>query len=60
MAPTLTLKSGTSWPDAWRRCLAVAPEAFRDDRVLLLVRAVTRGPQGERLPGNFPEYQLLP
>jgi acyl-CoA reductase-like NAD-dependent aldehyde dehydrogenase len=26
----------------------------------LLVRAVTRGPQGERLPGNFPEYQLLP
>ena len=26
----------------------------------LLVRAVTRGPAGERLPGNFPEYQLLP
>jgi acyl-CoA reductase-like NAD-dependent aldehyde dehydrogenase len=26
----------------------------------LLVRAVTRGPEGERLPGNFPEYQLLP
>ncbi|MDX2863157.1 aldehyde dehydrogenase family protein, partial [Streptomyces scabiei] len=31
---TLTLKSGTAWTDAWRRCLAVAPEAFRDDRVL--------------------------
>jgi acyl-CoA reductase-like NAD-dependent aldehyde dehydrogenase len=26
----------------------------------LLVRAVTIGPEGERLPGNFPEYQLLP
>ncbi|MEV5146495.1 aldehyde dehydrogenase family protein [Streptomyces sp. NPDC052727] len=26
----------------------------------LLVHAVTRGPAGERLPGNFPEYQLLP
>ncbi len=26
----------------------------------LLVRSVTRGPAGERLPGNFPEYQLMP
>jgi acyl-CoA reductase-like NAD-dependent aldehyde dehydrogenase len=26
----------------------------------LLVRAVTQGPVGERLPGNFPEYQLMP
>ncbi|MGW0417216.1 aldehyde dehydrogenase family protein, partial [Streptomyces collinus] len=26
----------------------------------LLVRAVTQGPAGERLPGNFPEYQLMP
>ncbi|MFB9717720.1 aldehyde dehydrogenase family protein [Planobispora longispora] len=26
----------------------------------LLVRAVTRGPEGERLPGNFPDYTLLP
>ncbi|MCJ0874427.1 hypothetical protein [Streptomyces sp. AP-93] len=26
----------------------------------LLVRAVTHGPGGERLPGNFPEYQLMP
>lgn len=26
----------------------------------LLVRAVTRGPAGERLPGNFPEYHLMP
>jgi hypothetical protein len=34
--PALTLKAGTSWSDAWRRCLAVAPEAFRDDRVLNL------------------------
>jgi acyl-CoA reductase-like NAD-dependent aldehyde dehydrogenase len=36
MAPSLILKPGTSWSDAWQRCLAVAPEAFRDDRVLNL------------------------
>ncbi|WP_420000146.1 aldehyde dehydrogenase family protein [Streptomyces boninensis] len=32
----LILKPGTSWADAWRRCGEVAPEAFRDDRVLNL------------------------
>ncbi|MER0241076.1 aldehyde dehydrogenase family protein [Streptomyces sp. HSW2009] len=26
----------------------------------LLVRAVTEGPTGERLPGNFPDYHLMP
>ncbi|MEV4064586.1 aldehyde dehydrogenase family protein [Nonomuraea dietziae] len=26
----------------------------------LLVRAVTQGPSGERLPGNFPGYTMLP
>lgn len=26
----------------------------------LLVRAVTRGPTGERMPGNFPEYRQMP
>lgn len=26
----------------------------------LLVRAVTEGPAGERLPGNFPDYHLMP
>jgi hypothetical protein len=26
----------------------------------LLVRAVTQGPVGKRLPGNFPEYHLMP
>jgi hypothetical protein len=25
-----------------------------------LVRAVTAGPEGERLAGNFPDYTLLP
>lgn len=35
-APTLALKPGTAWPDAWQRCLTAAPEAFRDDRVLNL------------------------
>ncbi|MQY10109.1 NAD/NADP-dependent betaine aldehyde dehydrogenase [Streptomyces sp. RB5] len=33
---TLFLKPGTAWEDAWRRCLATAPEAFHDDRVLNL------------------------
>ncbi|MFC5719330.1 aldehyde dehydrogenase family protein [Streptomyces gamaensis] len=37
MAPTpLLLKPGTEWSAAWQRCLAAAPEAFRDDRVLNL------------------------
>lgn len=26
----------------------------------LLIRAVTEGPRGERLPGNFPDYRLQP
>ncbi|MGH3311551.1 MAG: aldehyde dehydrogenase family protein, partial [Streptomyces sp.] len=26
----------------------------------LLIRAVTEGPSGERLPGNFPDYRLQP
>lgn len=33
---TLALKPGTAWQDAWHRCLAAAPEAFQDDRVLNL------------------------
>lgn len=32
--------------------------AFAGDE--LLVRAVTRGPAGERLPGNFPDRHLMP
>ncbi|MBH1938230.1 aldehyde dehydrogenase family protein [Streptomyces sp. AV19] len=39
MAPTLNslvLRPGAEWDSAWRRCLALAPEAFRDDRVLNL------------------------
>ncbi|MFE0382701.1 hypothetical protein ACFW1F_01235 [Streptomyces bungoensis] len=32
----------------------------RPARHPLLVRAVTQGPAGELLPGNFPEYQLMP
>ncbi|WP_055493836.1 aldehyde dehydrogenase family protein [Streptomyces sp. TP-A0356] len=53
MAPTLTLKSGTSWADAWRRCLAVAPEAFRDDRVLNLWDSSWQ-PDGRALPATSP------
>ncbi|MBH5132837.1 aldehyde dehydrogenase family protein [Streptomyces sp. NPDC048405] len=49
----LTLKSGTSWADAWRRCRAVAPEAFRDDRVLNLWDAGWRA-DGRVLPATSP------
>ncbi|MFC4496143.1 aldehyde dehydrogenase family protein [Streptomyces ovatisporus] len=35
--PTLALKPGTAWSDAWRRCRDLAPEAFAGDgRVLAL------------------------
>ncbi|MEU4089224.1 aldehyde dehydrogenase family protein [Streptomyces aureus] len=49
----LVLKSGTSWTDAWRRCLAVAPEAFRDDRVLNLWDSGWRA-DGRVLPATSP------
>ncbi len=49
----LTLKSGTSWADAWRRCRSVAPEAFRDDRVLNLWDAGWRA-DGRVLPATSP------
>ncbi|MFH9013099.1 aldehyde dehydrogenase family protein [Streptomyces sp. NPDC017943] len=53
MTPTLILKPGTAWSDAWQRCLAVAPEAFRDDRVLTLWNAGWR-PDGRVLPAVSP------
>ncbi|MEV3861696.1 aldehyde dehydrogenase family protein, partial [Streptomyces sp. NPDC050095] len=58
MPTTLTptrpvLKAGTSWPDAWRRCLAVAPEAFRDDRVLNYWNGVWHA-DGRVLPATSP------
>ncbi|MEU5540666.1 aldehyde dehydrogenase family protein, partial [Streptomyces sp. NPDC020362] len=53
MAPTLTVKTGTSWSEAWRRCLAVAPEAFRDDRVLNLWNTAWRA-DGRALPATSP------
>ncbi|MFJ8790317.1 aldehyde dehydrogenase family protein [Streptomyces sp. NPDC102462] len=51
--PTLTLKPGTSWNDAWRRCLALAPEAFRDDGVRNLWGAAWQ-PEGHALPATTP------
>ncbi|WP_093797985.1 aldehyde dehydrogenase family protein [Streptomyces sp. Wb2n-11] len=53
MAPTLTLKPGTAWSDAWRRCAAVAPEAFRDDRVLNLWASAWK-PDGRALAATSP------
>ncbi|WP_329473310.1 aldehyde dehydrogenase family protein [Streptomyces sp. NBC_01723] len=51
--PGLTLKSGTAWADAWQRCRTVAPEAFRDDRVLNLWDAGWRA-DGRVLPATSP------
>ncbi|MWA14815.1 aldehyde dehydrogenase family protein [Streptomyces sp. BA2] len=57
MAPTLTnprvLKAGTAWNDAWRRCIAAAPEAFRDDRVLNLWNGTWQA-DGRALPATSP------
>ncbi|MEU2165644.1 aldehyde dehydrogenase family protein [Streptomyces chengbuensis] len=51
--PTLTLKPGTSWADAWQCCLTVAPEAFRDDRVLNLWDGRWQA-DGRALPATSP------
>ncbi|MEU2110249.1 aldehyde dehydrogenase family protein [Streptomyces sp. NPDC019507] len=51
--PTLTLKPGTSWSDAWQRCLTTAPEAFRDDRVLNLWDGRWQA-DGRALPATSP------
>ncbi|MFI0503007.1 aldehyde dehydrogenase family protein [Streptomyces albogriseolus] len=53
MPPTLTLKSGTAWADAWQRCLTAAPEAFRDDRVLNLWNTAWQA-DGRALPAVSP------
>ncbi|WP_431041420.1 aldehyde dehydrogenase family protein [Streptomyces sp. P1-3] len=53
MATTLTLKPGTAWADAWRRGLAAAPEAFRDDRVLNLWAGRWHA-DGRALPATTP------
>ncbi|MEU0278793.1 aldehyde dehydrogenase family protein [Streptomyces sp. NPDC006195] len=58
MAPTLTtpqliLKPGTAWSDAWERCLAVAPEAFEDDRVRNLWAAAWQS-DGRAVPATSP------
>ncbi|MGW1000460.1 aldehyde dehydrogenase family protein [Streptomyces sp. NPDC002520] len=51
--PVPTLKPGTAYADAWQRCRAGAPEAFRDDRVLNLWGA-TWHPDGRTLPATTP------
>lgn len=53
ITPQLTLKPGTSWPDAWRRSLTAAPEAFRDGQALNLW-AGTWHPDGDPLPATSP------
>ena len=49
----LTLKPGTAWSDAWQRCLAEAPEAFHDDRVLNLWGSSWQS-DGRALPATSP------
>ncbi|MFG2193626.1 aldehyde dehydrogenase family protein [Streptomyces sp. NPDC048639] len=53
MASTLTLKPGTAWSDAWQRCVALAPEAFREDRVLNLWAGNWQA-DGHPLPASSP------
>ncbi|QKV91807.1 aldehyde dehydrogenase family protein [Streptomyces sp. NA02950] len=53
MAPTLTLKPNTAWDDAWRRCLALAPEAFQDDGVHNLWNGRWQA-DGHALPATTP------
>ncbi|MBB4895365.1 acyl-CoA reductase-like NAD-dependent aldehyde dehydrogenase [Streptomyces olivoverticillatus] len=59
MATTLStpasplLKPGTEWAAAWQRCLAAAPEAFREDRVLNLWRGTWQA-DGRPLPATTP------
>ncbi|WP_394429028.1 aldehyde dehydrogenase family protein [Streptomyces sp. SGAir0957] len=48
-----TLKAGTSWDEVWQRCRTVAPEAFRDDRVLNLWNAAWHA-DGSPLPATTP------
>ncbi|WP_189934111.1 aldehyde dehydrogenase family protein [Streptomyces sulfonofaciens] len=56
MPPTLTLKARTSWSDAWQRCVAIAPQAFRDDRVLNLWDSTWQA-DGRALPAASPVDQ---
>ncbi|MDX6345778.1 MAG: hypothetical protein QOF84_568 [Streptomyces sp.] len=49
----LILKPGTSWTDAWQRCLTAAPEAFQDDRVLNLWQGTWHA-DGRVLPTTSP------
>lgn len=51
--PTLVLKPGTAWSDTWRRALAVAPEAFREDHVLNLWGGAWQS-GGRALPATSP------
>ncbi|KUJ70831.1 dehydrogenase [Streptomyces albus subsp. albus] len=53
MAPTLTLKPGTAWADAWERCLRAAPEAFQGARVLNLWNGAWQA-DGRALPAVSP------
>jgi acyl-CoA reductase-like NAD-dependent aldehyde dehydrogenase len=50
---SLILKPGTDWAEAYARCVAVAPEAFHDDRVLNLWGGRWRR-DGDPVPATSP------
>ncbi|WP_314174490.1 aldehyde dehydrogenase family protein [Streptomyces winkii] len=52
--PTLTLKPGKAWADAWRRCRETAPEAFTADGRLNSLRHGGWHGGGEAPPATSP------
>ncbi|MGW8377542.1 aldehyde dehydrogenase family protein [Streptomyces sp. ODS28] len=52
--PTLMLKPGMSWPDAWARCVALAPEAFGADGRVRNLWNGTWHADGTPLPSTSP------
>jgi hypothetical protein len=59
--PVLHVQPGTEWAAVLGRAAATAPEAFGPiDGGELLGQAVTQGPDGGLLSGNFPEHSRYP
>lgn len=54
MTPRLTLKAHTTWADAWRRCQAVAPEAFGEEYRTRNLWAGSWQADGVPLPASSP------
>ncbi|MDJ1134456.1 aldehyde dehydrogenase family protein [Streptomyces iconiensis] len=57
-APTLTLKPGTAWSDAWQRCVALAPEAFAGGDPAAEHRPTTESGRAATEFGPATEYRV--